>query len=193
MSSTPDYHPWPKKGTPIDKLRINFDADEATRWLQPGGAIYCLKTKQGKGFNDITFEDLESYLSGWPFFNEAKVISLFDSAGQERILIERTEVESVPTESTQSETTPPEYFYYLALAAHPGKMFRIRCEEVGGGFGLAAQIVPANEGFNKQYRTFTGETSKPLAAPIPIGVSPPKVTLTKIQKLKAWIKSLLKR
>ncbi len=124
----------------LEVLRINFDADAGGYRDWPADQI----RKLGIPFDQITIEDVEkATLSDedrqrlgwdWKYLRHAKIVILQNKAGVERELRNRHK------DGTLSEKKEPVLpavhepgigYYYTTLAAHPGKVFRIRCEEVG--------------------------------------------------------------
>ncbi len=98
--------------------------------------------------------------------------------------------------SKVAKNEPEPAYYYLGLAAHPGKMFRIRCEEMPNPVEIASHFIPTSERFNAGWRdqTAMGQNTSsncwPFQVEKPITVPVPRAPLTRWQRFVAYLKSL---
>lgn len=125
------------KWTDLEILRINFDSDAQHGFDWPADAI----RKLGIPFESLTIEDIEKATGSrwkgvhdWQHLEHAKIVILQNKEGVERELRNRYVDGTLPEEEEKevpAASAPRGIAYkYCALTGHPGKMFRIRYEQV---------------------------------------------------------------
>lgn len=188
--SDPKHFP---KWDQLETLQLNYDADEfADGWGWPGIRIRAT----GIPFDKITIEDVEKALhmsKEWSPLKHAKIVVLLNEEGQERELRNRHKDGTLPEKEEPSLFALPEPgigYYYTTLAAHPGKMFRVRCEEVDAAT-MAPAFCPSREQFDDTRNEMSRAHSTaiwPRKDPQPIPAKPK--LLSRWERFRHWLISV---